>query len=61
MSRGAVFEKEEDGYWFPARETYEIANKAIEDIAAWLGYETVQDYVQALPREGKRIFDRAED
>lgn len=58
-SRGCTFRKEDGQPMNMAVCT--IADDAMDDVAMWLGFESAQRYLRALPRERRRIFRRAKD
>jgi hypothetical protein len=58
--RGAVFELGDWTGWYHPRDGHgDIAVKAMEDIAGWLGFASRLGYLNRLPREKRAIFKRA--
>ena len=37
------------------------ASDALRDVASWLGFTSIDDYVETLVKERERVFERAKD
>lgn len=44
---------------YPTPTTTGIANGALDEVVAWLGFPTTHDYLYAINRERAAIFARA--
>lgn len=60
--RGVCFREEvdldeRDSFVWPS--AYIVADDAMSDVAAWLGFDDVDEYLKAIEVEKETIFDRA--
>lgn len=67
-SRGVKFELYKTRGYFPlylssnvSVDNVEKANEALHDVFRWLGFREVGEYLEALPKLGKKIFKFAKE
>ena len=57
MARDLRFEEDQNGDWHP--ENWARAREGLRELAHWLGFASIEAYLDTLPIERERIFDRA--
>jgi hypothetical protein len=63
--RGVKFIKNLSGYWNPPDNSRDEANRAVMELADWLGFKysatLTTDYLRALEKKRSKIFLRAKN